>query len=324
MIPPRSTFLSLRTLARCVSRPENVMFRNLDFVALNISGQQSELIELSLSFGFKGFDVDISDFGRQVERKGIDHARRLLVSANIRIGSFPLPVDWDAEEATFETELAELARLAELAVQIGCPRCLATVAPANDHRPYAENVDRYRRRFGQIGDVLKSRGIRLGLGFLAPVYHRREHAYDFVHTFDQLLFFVKSIGHDHVGVCLDTWHWHVAGGTVDHINALNSSDIGAVNLADAVTAAGNDDVNETSRLLPGHVSEDGNGKVDFPSILTAVAKIGFDGPLTVKPHPCQFEGIPRDQIVRKCSESIDVVWNAAGLNCQGKLVTSGA
>lgn len=299
------------------------MFKNLDINSLNISGQQSELIELTLSFGFKGFDVDISEFARQVEQKGLDHARRFLVSANIRIGSFPLPINWDAEAAIFEEELVELARLAKVAEQIGCARCLAMVAAANDLRPYAENFDLYRRRFAQIGDVLRDQGIRLGLGFHAPVYHRREHSYEFVHSFDQLLFFVKSIDHDHVGISLDTWHWHVSGGTLGHIEATTNSDIVAVNLADAATAAGDDNVDESGRILPGHVAQDASG-IDFAALLTAVAKKGFDGPLTVKPHPSQFEGMSRYEIVRQCGESIDHVWNAAGLNRQGKLVTSGA
>ncbi len=35
------------------------MFKNLSSKHLGVSGSQNELIELALSFGFKGFDLDI-------------------------------------------------------------------------------------------------------------------------------------------------------------------------------------------------------------------------------------------------------------------------
>ena len=41
------------------------MFKNLDFEALGVSGHQSELIELTLSYGFKGFDLDLAAFAHQ-------------------------------------------------------------------------------------------------------------------------------------------------------------------------------------------------------------------------------------------------------------------
>ncbi|MDH3717884.1 MAG: sugar phosphate isomerase/epimerase [Planctomycetota bacterium] len=299
------------------------MFKNLDFTALNISGRQSELIELTLSFGFKGFDLNIVEFSRQVQTKGIDHSRRLLDSAKIQPGTFPLPIDWEADEAQFQSELQQLSPLAELAQQLGCSRCTATVAAGGDLRPYAENFEVCRRRFGQIGDVLANFDVRLGLGFLAPALHRRNCAYEFVHSFDQLLLLAKSVGRDNVGVCLDVWHWHVGGGQLSHIEALTGSDIVAVDIADARTPAGYEDADPADRRLPAAASEDEGYTIDFPAILTVVAKAGFDGPLTAKPHPSQFDGLQRDQIVRRCGESLDALWQAAGLNRQGKLAVTG-
>jgi sugar phosphate isomerase/epimerase len=299
------------------------MFKNLDFAALNISGRQSELIELTLSFGFKGFDLDIVEFSRQVESSGLERSRRLLDSANIQPGTFPLPVDWDADEERFQVQLQQLAPLAELARQLDCSRCTATVAPGSDLRPYAENFEICRRRFGQIGNVLADFDVRLGLGFLAPAFHRRDCAYEFVHSFDQLLLLAKSVGRGNVGVCLDVWHWHVGGGELSHIEALTAADVVAVDIADARTPAGYEDVDPADRLLPGRATEDGSYTIDFPAILTVLAKAGFDGPLTAKPHPSQFDGAKRDQIVRQCGESLDALWQATGLNRQGKLAVSG-
>ncbi len=57
------------------------MFRNLSPQALGISGRQSEIIELSLSYGFKGIDVDMVDFQQTVKASNLAHARRLIDSA---------------------------------------------------------------------------------------------------------------------------------------------------------------------------------------------------------------------------------------------------
>ena len=43
------------------------MFRNLSTFGLPLSGRPSELIELALSFGFDGMDVDILDLQKQAE-----------------------------------------------------------------------------------------------------------------------------------------------------------------------------------------------------------------------------------------------------------------
>jgi sugar phosphate isomerase/epimerase len=298
------------------------MFRNLDFDTLGITGQQSELIELTLSFGFKGFDLDIADFSRQVEYKGLDHARRLIDSAHIALGTFPLPVDWDADEQAFQQDLKALGPLVELASQIGCTRARGTIAPAGDLRPFQENFDLYRRRFGEIADVLSTAGVRLGLSYLAPAHYRHGRAYQFVHAFDELLLLVKTIDSSSIGICLDTWHWHVSGAAMDQINALSPQDVVALDVADATTPAGQDDVDESTRVLPGKASEDGKLNIDIPAIMVAMANLDFDGPVTLRPHPSQFAEAKRDQIVRKCGEAMDTLWSAAGLNKKGKLVRS--
>ena len=38
------------------------MFKNLNPSALGVSGHQSELIELALTYGFEGTDLNVADF----------------------------------------------------------------------------------------------------------------------------------------------------------------------------------------------------------------------------------------------------------------------
>jgi len=125
------------------------MFRNLSADGLGISGQQSELIELALSFGFQGIELDMSEFIEEVETYGLPHARRMLDSARIRVGQFLLPIRWDEweeDEAKFKDELEKLGKIGELAASLGCAHCLTMVRPASDERPYHENFEFHRGR----------------------------------------------------------------------------------------------------------------------------------------------------------------------------------
>ena len=45
------------------------MYRSLNVETLGVTGRQSELIELVLSYRFKGLDIDIEAFARQLNEK---------------------------------------------------------------------------------------------------------------------------------------------------------------------------------------------------------------------------------------------------------------
>ena len=105
------------------------MFKNLSTDGLAITGRQSEVIELALSYKFNNMDLDLLDFAKQVENHGIEHARRLIDSARIGFGQFSLPISWDDwnDEPGFQAELEKLSQLGEQAAALGCRRCVTTV-----------------------------------------------------------------------------------------------------------------------------------------------------------------------------------------------------
>ena len=103
------------------------MFKNLSVSTLGVTGHQSEIIELALTYGFRGFDLNIVDFATRVKRRGMAYAERLIRSAETRVGSFgvgsfALPLDWDTEDEVFKEELAKLPEYAEAAAGVGCTR----------------------------------------------------------------------------------------------------------------------------------------------------------------------------------------------------------
>ena len=291
------------------------MYKDLNIEYLGISGRQNELIELTLSHGFNGFNLDVEQFAQQVERDGVDAARRLIDSARLRLSTFRLPVDVDTNEPDYQVQLESLKATAELAASVGCKICRAEAPPAGDVLAYHDHFELCRRRFSEVADVLAEFDVSLGLELLANNSHREGRGYSFIHTVDTLMMLLKTINMSNVGIVLDVWQWHVAGGTPDHLLALDPGDIVALELSDAETEAGDDTAAETTRRLPGET-----GNIDAVAYLRLLAERDFEGPVTSKAHPSQFEGLSRDAIAKKSGEAIDQVWQAAGLSRKGKLV----
>ena len=119
------------------------MFKNLNPSALGVSGHQSEIIELALTYGFAGIDLNMAEFATRARLKGMPYAQRLIDSAKIRIGTFALPLEWDTDDESVSEGAEEIARnYAECAAELGCTRATAMLAPAGDTRPYHENFVR--------------------------------------------------------------------------------------------------------------------------------------------------------------------------------------
>jgi len=290
------------------------MFKNLDPSALGVTGHQSEIIELALSYGFRGMDVDMAEFAGRVKLHGLKYARRLIESAHIRVGTFLLPLDWDVDDETFRHGLQELAEYGQIAAELGCTRCVCTIAPAGDRRPYHENFEFHKRRFTDICGALEPAGVRLGVGFRAAEGLRRGQAFQFIHDQDALLLLLNMVGASNLGLLLDVWDLHVAGGSVETIRGLSIPQIVAVQLADLPADVPASEITEEQRLLPGS-----GGKVDCPAVLTALAQGGYDGPVTIKADRKAFESTRRDRIVRQAGDVMDRLWKAVGLTQDGKL-----
>jgi sugar phosphate isomerase/epimerase len=302
-------------LAAAFDAPKEFMFKNLNTSALGFSGHSSEIIELALSNQFKGIDLDLLEFARQVESRGLGPAKRLIDSARLRIGSFVLPVAWEGDADAYKRDMDGLAKYAEMAQQVGCTRMTTNIEPAGDMRPYHENFELHRRRFGELGDALSKHGIRLGVGFFAPAKLREGRAFQFIQTVDAVVMLLRSIASPHVGLALDTWHWHVGAGTLDQLRALGGNNVITVSLADAdpdVTATSAD---ESDRKLPGETDV-----IDNAAILSYLAETGYEGPVTPRPHPTQFPGVGRDKIVKAAATALDQVWKAAGLGPSGRVM----
>jgi len=279
------------------------MFKNLNPSALGVSGHQSELIELALTYGFAGMDLNLAEFATRVRLKGMPYARRLIDSAKIRIGTFALPLEWETDDETFQKELKKLSEYADYAAQLGCTRCTAVLPPAGDALPYHENFEFHRHRFYDICAALKPAGVRLAVGFQAAEYLRRNRAFQFIHDLDALTLLLNMVAAPNLGLLLDTWDIVACGGSVDSIRKLPVQQIVAVQVADMPAGTPIAELDEKSRLLPGGES----GRIDVAGFLAVLRTGGYDGPVTAKPSRGAFQSRRRDVIIKQTSEALDKV-----------------
>ena len=296
------------------------MFKNLNPSLLGISGHQSEIIELALTFGFTGLDLNIAEIAARARLKGMPYARRLIDSAKLRIGTFQLPVEWDADDETFQKDLKKLPEYADCAAELGCLRCTAVLAAAGDSRPYHENFEFHRHRFHDICSALKPSGVRLAVGFQAAEYHRRNRIFQFIHDLDALTLLLNMVAAPNLGLLVDIWDVVACGGSVDAVRKLPPSQIVAVQVADMPAGVPLSELDEKSRLLPGGE----NGRIDVAGFLAALREMGYNGPVTAKPSRAAFQTRRRDAIVKQTSEALDKIWRAAGLPIAPRLIAAGA
>ena len=284
------------------------MYWNLSPEALGITGRQSELIELALTYGFEGIDLDIRHFTKQVELRGLEHAVRFLRSGRLKIGTFSLPVRWDNDAEGFQQDLDQVHKLLEPAAALGAKTCYATIKPASDTLPYHENFESHRERLGRVADLLAPYDMRLGLALLAPAVHREGHRFPFISSPDALLTLRKTTSVPNLGILVDLWHWHVGGGTLDQLRELSPQQIVTVRLASIPEDAALESITEQQRVLPV-----ATGPVDNAGALRVLNELGYRGPVVAYPHPSRLRGQTRDRIVQRTADALETLWTAAAL-----------
>jgi len=300
------------------------MFKNLNPFALGISGHQSEIIELTLTYGFTGMDLNAVELATRIRLKGMEYARRLIdsakKSAKIQLGTFPLPLDIEADDASFQKDLKRLPEYAQAAADVGCTRTISVLSPGSDKRPYHENFEFHRQRLQEIAGALKGAGVRLGVGFQAAEFPRKNLAYQFIHDFDALRLLLNMAATPTVGLLLDVWEVFASGGSLATIQDIPGEQIVAVQVAEMPADIQLADLNEKSRLLP----DAENGRIQVASVLAALNAKGYNGPVTPKPSRGIFPTRRREAIVKQTGDALDRVWKAAGLKSPERRISSAA
>lgn len=285
------------------------MYKNLNPFVLGISGRQGELLEIAMTYRFKGVDIDIREAVKRADISGIDATTRYILSAPIKIGGFELPVRWAGAEADFKADLAELPKLLNVATALGANRCYTTVLPTSDDLPFHDNFKFTALRLRELAAPLAERGIKLGIDFHAAEERRNNGGYQFICQADPLLMLIQTINAENLGLMLDVWNWHLGGGTVDKLRALRGEQVIGVRLSDLPGDVEAANAKEEQRLIPG----DG-GQIDTAAYLSLLEELAYDGPVSIAAHPTPYKDLKREELVKKAAGALDTLWAAAGID----------
>ena len=284
------------------------MYKNLNATVLGVSGRQSELIELAMTYGFRGLDIDIVDLVKRTQRSEFEKAARYLLSAKMLVSGFETPIDLDSDDATFEKTLAQLPATIEIAGKVNARAGFLRLPAATDRLPFHEYFDVLRKRVDRIAEIFAANKVMLGLYFSTALENRENRQFKFIQDADGFLAFFNACSNPSVGLVIDTFNWVVGGGTFEQLATLPGNRIAVLRLADADVLPTVENASLKMRQLAGT-----SGVIDNVRIVSILSKSGFDGPITAFGHASNFGGMTRDSIVAKSQDSLDNVLAGAGL-----------
>ncbi len=285
------------------------MFKNFAPQALGINGRQSELIELALTYGFRGMDVDMVDMFRRSRRTDIDDAAKYLKAAEIKIGAFDLDVNLDADDDAFAVQLATLHPLSEMVQHLGASRASIRIPAATDRLPYHEYFETIRGRLAQIAEVLAAKDVKLGIGFRAGKELTEGKQFPFVRDVEGFIALVKAVAAKNVGYIVDTCDWVIGSGTMAQLTSIKGEEIVAARLGSIASDVEPAEATSGDRVLP-----EKTGPLDLVAVVKHLSTTGFKGPISPSAAPKRYKGQTRESIVNQAQEAIDGLFRDAGLH----------
>ena len=283
------------------------MLKNFSPDALGINGRQSELIELALTYGFRGMDVDMPEMVRRAQRTSPEDASKYLKAAEIKVGGFDLEIDMSAADDAFTSQVGTLHPMAELAGSLGARCGYVHVPVASEDTSYPEYFDLQTSRLKQVAEVLASKDIKLAIGFHAGKELDEGKQFPFVRNAEGLVALARAV--NGAGVLLDTWDWVVGDGTLEQILQLKADEITAVRLGSVAEDADASSANSGDRVLPTK-----EGAINHVELIKHLAAIGFEGPVSPSAASGRYKGQTRESTVQRAQEAVDGISTDAGLH----------
>ncbi|MCW8129721.1 MAG: sugar phosphate isomerase/epimerase [Planctomycetota bacterium] len=281
------------------------MFKNLNCGAIGQKASFEEAVALAREFGFGGVDIDLG----YAQEKGAAAVKDLLAQNNLKPGGigFGLAFREKDSDKAWADSLANIARDAKLAAEIGVTRAATWVPPVSENTPFRQAFQKFVARIKPAAEIMGSYGIGVGLEFIGPRTLRQGKKYGFLYTMDGMRAACAAIG-PNAGLLLDCWHWYTCQSTVTDLEQLEAGDVVYVHLNDAPSGIAVNDQVDNKRELPA-----ATGVIDIKGFLGALKKIGYDGPLTVEPFNEPLKKLSVKDAVKATSESLAKAFKAAGV-----------
>jgi len=236
-------------------------------------------LQVARDAGFAAIDVILPDAVRA------ENGKRLVGASleGLLAGPASLPVEFRLDENRFARDLALLPDLAADAARLGVTAMYRSI-PASSDIPAHKLAPILRRRVSACASVLADHAISFAVEVLGPLHRRTEGPHEFIWTLADGAEFASSCGPG-VGLLVDSWHWHHAGGSAQDIVDV-AERIVHVHVADAPNVAPTA-IRDDRRLLPG------GGVVNFAEFFGALASVGYSHLISpeVRGYPCGEDAV---------------------------------
>jgi sugar phosphate isomerase/epimerase len=287
------------------------MYASLSPGTIGIRGiSLPDSIALARDSSFAGLDFSIRDAADLATARGVGYVRDLFATSGVRLGGWGLPVNW-RDDQVWESELADLPRLAALGRELGATRVSTWMLPFSDERDYDANFAWHVARFRPIAAVLADHECRFGIEFIGPKTLRASHTYEFIYTMDGLLELGRAIGTSNVGLLLDAYHLYTSGGAIADLDRITAKDIVVVHINDAIAGVPRDEQLDLVRALPAET-----GVLEIGPFLRKLDQLAYDGPVTTEPFSKRLNELAATDplaAARETAHWMRVAWEQAGL-----------
>ena len=284
------------------------MYKNLNAEVLGVSGRQSELIELAMTYGFKGLDVDITEVVKRTARTDFERAARYLLSSKLKVSGFDVPVDLDTDDDSFEKALAALPATVEVAGKLGVYAGFLKLPAATDRLAFPEYFEILRQRVEKVAELFEKNNVLLGLSFSTAAEDREGKQFKFIQDVASFLAFFQACNCKAVALIIDTFDWTIGGGSLEQLASIPGKRIAALRVSDVATVPTVTDCTKSMRLLSGT-----HGTIDNVQFVAALNKSGYEGPVSSFADPSSFGGVTRVAIVAKSQDALYHALAGAGL-----------
>jgi sugar phosphate isomerase/epimerase len=258
----------------------------------------AKAVERARQFGFESIEPSPQFLAGLSDAELEEHLGRMK-EAKLAWGAAGLPVQFKGDDAAFEKDLRALPERAKALRRAGATRMATWLSPTSTSLTYLANFRLHAGRLREVAKVLGDHGIRLGLEYVAPKTSWTARRFPFIHTMAEMKDLLAEIGRDNVGFLLDTWHWYTAQETVDDLLTLRGQDVVLCHVNDAPAGVPVEQQIDSRRGLPCST-----GVIDMKGFLTAMLKIGYDGPLVCEPFSQELRGKPADEVLATVSASM--------------------
>jgi len=264
---------------------------NLSCGRIGVSAGQEEAIALAKAYGFQSVDP-VAGYLAKLEDSALATLRDRMKADGIVWAAGDAPVNFRNDDAAFREGMKRLPDVAKALQRAGVDRVGTWLMFGNDELTYKQYGSLMTKRLREMADVLGDHGLRFGLEYVGTWSAWSSVKHPWVHTMAETLELIEDIGRPNVGLVLDSWHWYHAQESADDINALKNEQVVVVDLNDGSAGLDRKAMQDTTRELPA-----ATGVIDVGAFLTALADIGFDGPVRAEPFSAALNAMDNEDAV---------------------------